>query len=114
MKVFKVMILSLMVLGLVFSAAFAMKHLPEERGKTLFNDPKFAGGTNACSTCHPDGSGLEKAAAKYMGKTEKGLEDVVNACIEMGNKGKAIDKKSEQMKDIVAYIKSLGKKTPGY
>lgn len=122
MKVLKIMILSLTALGLVFSVAFAMKHLPEERGKALFNDAKFTGGTKACSSCHPDGSGLEKASDKHMGKTENGLEKVVNACIEMGNKGKAIDTKSEQMKDIVAYIKSLNKKTrmkmpmnaPGY
>jgi cytochrome c len=126
MKVLKIMILSLIALGLVFSTAFAMKHLPEERGKTLFNDAKFAGGSKACSSCHPDGNGLEKAGARkefmIMGKTQKSLEEAVNACIENANKGKAIDVKSEQMKDIVAYIKSLGKKagkempkkSPGY
>jgi cytochrome c len=87
--------------------------LPEERGKTLFNDPKFAGGTagKSCNSCHPGGKGLEMSADKkefkIMGKTQKSLEEAVNVCIEMANKGKAIDPKSEQMKDIVAYIKSL-------
>ncbi|OGW33394.1 MAG: hypothetical protein A2X59_00125 [Nitrospirae bacterium GWC2_42_7] len=126
MKVLKIMILSLIALGLVFSAAFAMKHMPEERGKMLFNDAKFAGGIKACNSCHPDGKGLEKAGDKkefmIMGKTQKSLEEAVNFCIENANKGKALDAKSEQMKDIVAYIKSLGKKagkempkkSPGY
>lgn len=114
MKILKIMILSLIALGLVFSTAFAMKHMPEERGKILFNDTKFAGGTKACSSCHPDGKGVEKAGAKkefmIMGKTQKSLEEAVNFCIVNAINGKAIDAKSGQMKDIVAYIKSLGKK----
>lgn len=86
-------------------------------GKTLFNDPKFAGSTNdkSCNSCHPGGSGLEKAADKetfsIMGNQQDSLEDTVNTCVKMALKGKAIPKDSQQMKDIVQYIKSLkGKK----
>lgn len=115
MKIFKVMLLLLIILGLTFSVAFAKKHLPEERGKTLFTDAKSFGGSKACNECHPNGKGLEKAAGKkvfnIMGMTQKSLEEAVNACIVNANKGKAIDIKSEQMKDIVAYIKSLKGKT---
>lgn len=118
MKLLKVAVLSLMVTGLVFSAAFAGKHLPEERGKVLFNDQSFAGGVKACNACHPNGRGLENAGEKkefhIMGKTQKSLEEAVNVCIVNANKGKAIDVKSDQMKDMVAYIKSLKKKAPGY
>jgi cytochrome c len=114
MKLLKITVLCIIALGLIFSSAFAMKHLPEERGKTLFNDPKAFGGQTACSSCHPDGKGLEKAGAKKdwttpAGKT-KTLEEAINICIVNANKGKALDVKSEQMKDMVAYIKSLGKK----
>jgi cytochrome c len=57
---------------------------------------------------------MDKAAAKSewttpAGKT-KTLEEAINVCIVNANKGKALDVKSEQMKDMVAYIKSLGKK----
>jgi len=119
MKILRIALLLLIVLGLTFSVAFAKKHLPEERGKTLFEDSKFAGGSKACSECHPNGKGLEKAAGKkefkIMGKTQKSLEEAVNFCIVNANKGKAIDVKSDQMKDMAAYIKSLkGKKSPGY
>lgn len=113
MKLLKIAMLSLLSIGLVVSGAFAMKHLPEERGKTLFNDVKAFGGTKACSECHPDGKGLEKAGGKkefkVMGKTQKSLEEAVNVCIVNASKGKAIDVKSDKMKDIVAYIKALGK-----
>ncbi len=78
------------------------------KGKTLFSDPKFGGGTAgvSCNSCHPDGKGLEKAADM------KGLEKQVNACIKNALKGKGIDLKSAEMADIVAYLKSLKGKTP--
>jgi cytochrome c5 len=109
-------IISVVVMMLVLpasSAVFAMKHLPEERGKTLFNDPKLGGGTagKSCNTCHPGGKGLEgvgeKMEWKNPGGTFKSLEDVVNVCIEMALKGKALDVKSDQMKDMISYLKSL-------
>ncbi|MDI6744626.1 MAG: hypothetical protein QMD07_04535 [Thermodesulfovibrionales bacterium] len=120
MKILKVSLLLLIILGLTFSVAFAEKHLPEERGKALFNDQKAFSGKKACNDCHPNGKGLEKAADKkafkIMGKTQKSIEEAVNFCIVNASMGKAIDAKSGQMKDMVAYIKSLkGKaKASGY
>ncbi len=113
MKILKIMVLFLLAIALVSSAAFAMKHTPEERGKALFNDPKLGGGAsgNSCNTCHPDGKGLEAAGAKKEWKTPGGvhktLEEAVNTCITMALKGKALKVKSKEMKDLVAYIKSL-------
>lgn len=118
MKTFKVLLLPLMVVVLVYSLASAAGDVA--KGKALFNDPKFAGGSRSCNSCHPDGKGLENAADKkefrIMGKTQKSLEEAINFCIVNANKGKAIDVKSAEMQDIVAYIKSLKKKTtmPGY
>lgn len=118
MKFLKIIALSMAVVGLIIPAAIAKQHLPEERGKTLFNDAKFGGGTSgkSCNSCHPDGKGMEKSGEKkefnIMGKQQKSLGEAVNFCIENALKGKAIDPKSEQMKDIVAYIKSLGKPAP--
>lgn len=123
MRIFKFTFLLILFVALICSFAFAMKHTPEDRGKALFSDPKFAGGQKACNECHPNGKGLENAANKkefnIMGKKQKDLEEAVNFCIVNANKGKAIDVKSEQMKDMVAYIKSLmgkmmEKKTGGY
>ena len=36
MRILKISVLFLMIIGLSFSVALAKKHLPEERGKTLF------------------------------------------------------------------------------
>ena len=111
MKVLKIALFSMIALGLVFSFAFAAGNV--EKGKALFNALKAFGGTSgkSCATCHPDGQGLEKSAGKKEWKnpagTWKSLEAAINACIVNANKGKAIGAKSEEMKDIVAYIKSL-------
>jgi cytochrome c peroxidase len=102
-----------MIAMLMASAVVAMHHTPEDRGKTLFNDPKLGGGTagRSCNTCHPDGKGLvgvgDKMGWKTPGGDFKTLEDAVNICITMALQGKALDVKSEQMKDIVSYLKSL-------
>jgi cytochrome c553 len=123
MKTAKIVMVSLVVLGLMFTFAFAAGDAA--KGKALFNDPKFAGGSKACNECHPNGKGVEKAGEKkefkIMGKTQKSLEEAINACIVGANMGKAIDVKSQQMQDMVAYIKSLkapakapSKKSSGY
>ncbi len=81
------------------------------KGKVLFNDPAFAHGVKACVSCHPDGKGLEHAADEkefhIAGAIQNSLEDAVNACIVYAAKGTAIDPKSAEMADIVAYIRSL-------
>ena len=107
MKGLKITMLSMISVSLIFSLAMAAGDM--EKGKALFNDPKFGGGTAgvSCNSCHPDGKGLEKAADK------KDLEKFVNTCIKNALKGKGIDTKSAEMADIVAYIKSLkGKAIP--
>jgi len=106
MKGLRIAILSMVFLVLIFSLAIAVGNA--EKGKAVFKDPKFGGGTAgvSCNSCHPDGKGLEKAA------DVKGLEKQVNACIQNALKGKGIDPKSAEMADIVAYLKSLKGKTP--
>lgn len=113
MRILRLILLAIVALGLVVSGAFAADI---EKGKALFNDPKLGGGTagKSCNSCHPGGKGLEKSAEKkefmIMGKSQKSLEEAINVCIEMANKGKPIDPKGKDMADIVAYIKSLAKK----
>ncbi|MGO9613170.1 MAG: c-type cytochrome [Dissulfurispiraceae bacterium] len=117
MKAIKLLLLLSSVVLLSFSFAVAAGDI--EKGKILFNDPNFAGAVSgkSCSSCHPEGKGLDKAADKkvftIMGKKQKSLEEAVNFCIEGAIKGKPIDPTSEQMQNIVSYIKSLRVKSPG-
>jgi mono/diheme cytochrome c family protein len=106
MRGFRIAIVAMISLTLLFTLAMAAGDVG--KGKALFNDPKFGGGTAgiSCNTCHPDGKGMEKAGDM------KGLGEKINACIKGALKGKGIDPKSSEMADIVAYIKSLKGKAP--
>ncbi|MDA8162590.1 MAG: hypothetical protein M0022_06760 [Desulfobacteraceae bacterium] len=115
MKTLKTLTLSILALGLVFSYAFAAGDI--EKGKALFNDARLGGGTTgkSCNSCHPGGAGLGAADQKeftIMGKKLKGLKEAINFCIGKAMKGKAIDPKSADMEDIIAYVKSLKSNAP--
>ena len=100
-----------LVFAFSYPVAFAKHHTAEERGKTHFNNPAFAGGRKSCNTCHPNGRGLEGAGAKtkfsIMGGEQSSLEDAINVCIVNANKGNAIDDNSTEMQELVSFIKSL-------
>jgi cytochrome c len=107
MKSLLAVLTTLVSLGLICSIGIAAEKGNADKGKALFNDAKFAGGKKACSECHPNGKGLAKVADKKEFKTEGGLEKQINACIVAANKGKALEPKSAEMADIIAYIKSI-------
>ena len=52
------------------------------------------------------------AADNFLCFGKKSLEAVINFCIVNANRGKAIAEDSEEMQEIVSYIKSLGTKVP--
>jgi cytochrome c5 len=113
MRALKIITVIVVALFVASSIVLAKHHTPEERGKTLFNDVKLGNGTagKSCNTCHPDGKGLEGVGSKKEWKNPGGtftsLEEAANVCIEMALKGKALDVKSDQMKDMISYLKSL-------
>ncbi len=84
--------------------SFAAQEASVEKGRALFNDPKLGTTGKSCNTCHPIGKGLEKSGLR------QDLTDVVNGCITIPLKGKALNPDSVEMKSIVQYIKSLGSK----
>ncbi len=112
MKLLRTLLMSFLALGLMAPASFAAGNAA--KGKALFNNPKAFGGSTSCNFCHPGGKGLEDAGMQKEWSTPAGktrtLEEAINLCIVNANRGKALDVKSAQMADIVAYIKSLGKK----
>jgi cytochrome c len=111
MKGLKIALLVVLIVSLGTGIAMATG-ASVKKGMALFNDTKLGTAGNSCNTCHPDGKGLEGAGAKKEWKTPAGerktLEDAVNTCITMALKGKALDVKSDKMKSMVMYIKSLG------
>lgn len=114
-KLAKTMALGVLGLALALPAVLTAQ-TPEQRGQALFQNPKAFGGQTSCSACHPGGRGLEQAAAKtsfrIMGQRQNNLAEAVNFCIINANRGQAIAEDSEEMRAIIAYLKTLGAKAP--
>ena len=74
-----------------------------EQGKMLFNDPTLGESMNdkSCSSCHAGGKGL--------GNVSGNVAETINKCIENALDGKGLDMDSQEMKNIVAYVKSFKK-----
>jgi cytochrome c len=76
-----------------------------ERGKQLFDSTNLGTNGKSCSTCHPDGSGMDKAAS-YV---ESRLGKMVNQCIQKPLKGQALASDSPELKSLIMYIQALAK-----
>jgi cytochrome c len=102
----KSMVMSVTIAIFVFLGAGVMLAAQQEasvaKGKALFNDAKLGTSGKTCATCHPNGSGLEKAGVI------SNLPTRINACISKPLKGKPLDVASPEMQSLVLYIKSLG------
>lgn len=108
MKKTLVLVAALMMTGTMAYAASA------EKGKALFESPRFGGGTTgkSCNTCHAGGEGLggdlfTRKQFTIMKMQKKTLAEVVNVCIENPLGGKAIDPQGQEMQDLLAYMKIL-------
>lgn len=75
-----------------------------ERGKELFESTKLGTTGKSCASCHPGGRKLEWAGTSY---DEEKLTVIVNRCLEKSLKGKPLDPASDEMKSLVAYIRTF-------
>ena len=79
-----------------------------QRGKELFNSTKLGGKPISCATCHPDGRGLQWAAAY----DDKRLTRIVNQCIRAMLEGKPLPPESGDMAALVSYLRTFEPVSP--
>jgi thiosulfate dehydrogenase len=117
MRVLLIVLVTILVLG----CAQASKETPKapaakdpiELGKALFQDPSLGTTGQTCKTCHPNpetsmkGVGKKYPAYFNMAKKEMTLKEVINYCIEVPLKGKALPANDEKLLALEAYLKSL-------
>jgi len=90
------------------------------KGKSLFNSTKLGTNGKSCNSCHADGGSIDGTKSSYsiLGSEQSNIEDAANFCIEMALSGKALEKNSDKMKDLAAYLSTLKPKVvteaPGY
>jgi len=85
-----------------------------DKGKLLFEQSTLGGGTTgkSCLSCHEGSRGLgsdlfQRKDFTAKGVSSKSLADVVNACIEKPMEGVGLDPQGEDMKNLLAYMKTL-------
>ncbi len=99
-----------------------MEHMPfipaqgvgdVKNGRILFRDEALGGSTNdkSCLSCHKKESELAGMASKnydsLFGYVTQDVEDVINLCIVLPLKGKPYIKDSQEMADLLAYLRSV-------
>jgi cytochrome c len=100
----------IIILSILAAASMAMADdgASPARGKELFTGKQLGTSGKSCNLCHPDGKGLEKAAAY----DEEDLGPIINQCIKFSLKGNALDPASVEMKSLILYIKTLVPSAP--
>lgn len=79
-----------------------------EHGDKLFKSTILGTNGGSCAGCHPDGKGLEEAAAY----DEKTLAKIANQCIVKALNGKALAADSTELSSLVMYLKTFGTAKP--
>lgn len=104
------------IIYLLFISSFFFSACNKDPGEEIFKDKEFANNQKSvsCSYCHSGGAKLNGVATQTVfeidGETYHSIENVINqVMIKQFMKGDPIDKNSQQMKDLVAYIKKISK-----
>ena len=74
-------------------------------GKEIFSQTALGTSGKSCSSCHPDGDGLDGVEGRYTQNNE--LENQINKCIAGPLKGKELGLESSEMKALATYLRSL-------
>lgn len=84
-----------------------------KNGRALFQDETLGGSSNSksCRSCHKRESELvgtaDKSYDSLFGFITRDVEDVINLCIVLPLKGKPYAKNSQEMADLIAYLRSI-------
>ena len=74
-------------------------------GKTLFETTELGTKNRSCSSCHPNGKGLEKTGDF----NDNELSDIINACLRDALGAEMLSPASQEMEALLTYVRSLQK-----
>ena len=72
-------------------------------GKTLFEAVEIGTKERSCSTCHPQGKGLDMVGDF----NDAELKDIINACLRDALGGQLISPESQEMNALLAYVRKF-------
>lgn len=97
------LIVTFLLLLLVPSPCLAAKAPTSDLGKQLFESPTLGNNGKSCSSCHPQGKGLEKITDYDDAK----LKGMINSCIRGALKGEVLAPESAELDSMLIYLRSL-------
>ena len=92
-----------LALQLTATCALAVEVPTKELGKQLFEATTLGSNGKSCSSCHPQGKGLEGIG----GYDDGTLKGIINSCIRNALKGKTIDPESTELESLLIHLRSL-------
>ena len=100
----KIMISACFVLFLA-TPALSIEAPSLELGKTLFESSEMGTKSRSCSSCHPNGKGLDLVGDF----NDVELKDIINACIRDAQGGELISTESQEMESLLSYVRKFQK-----
>ena len=98
-----ILLLSIFLLSTVPATAIESPSL--ELGKTLFESTELGTKGRSCSSCHPQGEGLDLVGDF----NDEELKDIINACIRDAQGGALISVESQEMEALLIYVRTFQK-----
>ena len=75
-------------------------------GQSLFQSTSLGSNGKSCSSCHPEGKGLDNLGSY----DDNQLKGTINSCIQNALKGKPLNPQAQELDSLLAYLRSLQKK----
>lgn len=85
--------------------AYAFEAPSLSLGKTLFESTELGTKGRSCTTCHPQGKGLDMVGD--FNDTE--LKDIINACLRDALGAETISADAQEMNALVGYVRKFQK-----
>jgi cytochrome c peroxidase len=92
---------ALLLIGAAPSQAIETPSL--ELGQTLFESSALGSKQRSCSTCHPQGKGLEMVGDF----NDSELKNIIAACLRDALNAKPISTESQEMNALLAYVRTF-------
>ena len=99
------LIIALSIMLLTGISAYATEAPTLDLGKTLFESSELGTTGRSCSSCHPDGKGLDMVGDF----NDVELKDIINACFRDALKAEMISAESQEMDALVGYVRKFEK-----
>lgn len=97
------LLIPILLLLPTITSVFASEVATVDLGEKLFNSDALGSNGKRCSTCHPDGKGLQEVG-DY---DDEMLKEMINFCIRDALKGEMLKPDSAELNALFSFVKGI-------